>query len=136
MLRAKEETKFGGLKFNFWEKSALEPLNKVLENLKSNKLDFGRFLSSVEKFEEKQTQTSAIFKPNWISEFPQNTQMLRSLHLKIFWVLDQTPINKVVDDRISENFVFGRFWSLMEKYGEKPNWKSDYLNLNWNSGFQ
>ena len=24
----------------------------------------------------------------------------------------------------------------MEKYGEKPNWKPDHINLNWISGFQ
>ena len=64
MLRAKEETKFRGLKFNFWKESAFEPLNKVLENLKANNFDFGRFLSSVEKFEEKQIQTSAKSKLN------------------------------------------------------------------------
>jgi len=38
--------------------SALEPLREVLENLKSNNFVFGRFLSSLEKFGEKQNQSS------------------------------------------------------------------------------
>ena len=49
--------------------SAPGPLTKVLEHLKCNNFSFGRFLSALEKFGEKQTWISAQYKNNWISEF-------------------------------------------------------------------
>ena len=49
----------------------------------------------------------------------QKEQKSRSLNFKIQKDLDQTPLTKVVDHKISQNNVFGRFSSSMEKFGAK-----------------
>ena len=72
----------------------------------------------MEKFEEKQIQTSAKSNLNWISEFPQNTQMFRSLYLKILWVLDQTPIYKVVDPTLNYKVSVDKNLSVVQNSSE------------------
>ena len=60
----------------------------------------------------------------------QKGQKSRSLNLKIYKELDQTPLTKVVDNKISQNFSFGRFWSVMEEIGE--NCKGKQSNTKYN----
>ena len=120
----RESFKLAGSYFNIHRESALGPLRKVLELLKSFNFAFGRFLSSVEKFGEKQTWTSAQFKLNWISEFFLNPQMFRSFHFKILWALDQTTINKVVSLTLMYKVYFDQNLSVVKNSSKKSNWKS------------
>jgi hypothetical protein len=52
------------------------------------------------------------------------------MHSKFWKELDQTPLTKVVDNKISQNFAFGRFLSVMEEIGENIKRKQTNLKDN------
>jgi len=44
--------------------------------------------------------------------------------------LDQTPLTKVVDNKLLQNFAFWIFWSVMEEIGENGKWKQSNTKYN------
>ena len=103
--------------------SAPGPLTKVLEHLKDNNFAFGRFLSALEKFGEKQTWISAQYKNNWTSEFFQSPYLFSRSYFKFGSDLDPTPINKVIDLALTYKFAFGQNLSSVLHSSEKLSWK-------------
>ena len=107
------------LNFKIQAKSALGPLRKVLELLKSSNFAFGGFSNTLEKFGEKQTWTSVQYKNNWISEFFQSPQLFSRPYFKICSVLDKTPIRKVVDPFLLYKVSFNQKWSTVQNLRDK-----------------
>ena len=88
--------KFEAMHLKIYKGSALDPLSKVLELLKSNNFTFGKVWSYMEEIGEKFKWKQSNTKYNWISESSQKSPKFRSLYLQIFWVLDKTSNIKVV----------------------------------------